>query len=155
VLALAKDLHGTLDRQRNIAGSIDRSGGWPAAAHASSDSAASVEPRPGSWAASGLHVDAVARTARAGDGDVGVVHAVEELRRWSASTAWIVLTRRSPRPHTAWWTCEWLVFAVGVGRALRHHDPEPMAHAALELSLLAVASVAIAYLGLNAVLAAG
>jgi hypothetical protein len=67
----------------------------------------------------------------------------------------IVLTRRSPRPHTAWWTCEWLVFAVGVGRALRHHDPEPMAHAALELSLLAVASVAIAYLGLNAVLAAG
>jgi hypothetical protein len=42
-----------------------------------------------------------------------------------------------------------------VGRALRHHDPEPMAHAALELSLLAVASVAIAYLGLNAVLAAG
>ena len=87
VLALAKDLHGTLDRQRNIAGSIDRSGGWPAAAHASSDSAASIEPRPGSWPASGLHVDAVARTARAWDGDVGVIHAVEELRRWSASTA--------------------------------------------------------------------
>ena len=48
-----------------------------------------------------------------------------------------------------------LVFAVVVRRALRRRDAEPVARTALVLSLLAVASVAIVYLGLTAVLAAG
>jgi hypothetical protein len=47
-----------------------------------------------------------------------------------------------------------LVFAVFVRRALRRPGAEPPARTALVLSLLAVASIVIAYLGLNCVLAA-
>jgi hypothetical protein len=47
------------------------------------------------------------------------------------------------------------VFAVVVRRALRRPGAEPPARTALVLSLLAVASIVITYLGLNCVLAAG
>jgi phosphoglycerate dehydrogenase-like enzyme len=79
VLALAKDLHGTLDRQRNhrwehrptrrLAGGRALVVGLGGIGRATARLLGGL----------GLHVDAVARTARAGDGDVGVVHAVEDL----------------------------------------------------------------------------